>query len=418
MRIGLQTWGSDGDILPFMALAKGLADAGHTVTVAYTSVDDKDYCAHGSQGGFRTIKACDGLRTGADLYALTPFTDPFSELRALLQTCYEPAVAAMFAASEALCKEHDVVIGHTLCHTLLTASEKHHCPRVSLCLAPMVIRTDSMPPVGPNLGRFVSSTMWAIGDLAMTTVLFPKAKALRREQGLPPIRSLQQELFTSRQLTLVAASPVLCPRPADWGPHIQMSGFLNIPQEEGDTLSEDLRAFLAAGPSPVYMTFGTCMQFAMQQNMRLFVDAAKLSGQRAIIQGDGGVLGLESSVDVLFVGRMPHAKVFPHCAAVVHHGGAGTTQAALLAGCPSVVVAHAYDQHDWAKRLHRAGVGARPLFRRTIRPQALAAAISSSVSDLAMKKRADQLGEKMSKENGVQQAVALIEAHLGLHTAG
>lgn len=120
-RIGLQTWGSDGDLLPFLNLAKGLADAGHAITLVATSVDGKDYTAWGSRGGFAVIMV-NGGSSGQNLYALTRFTDPFSELRALLRNSYDGLADGMYAASASLCSKSDLVIGHVLCHTLLTAS--------------------------------------------------------------------------------------------------------------------------------------------------------------------------------------------------------------------------------------------------------------------------------------------------------
>ncbi|MCF8256239.1 MAG: glycosyltransferase [Flavobacteriales bacterium] len=414
-RIGLQTWGSDGDILPFLTLAKGLVDAGHTLTIVCTSVDGKDYSKWGERDDFRVIMVNGSVPEGQNLYALTRFSNPLSELSALLATCYDPLVDEMYAASVALCRENDLVIGHVLCHTLLTASEKFGCPRVALALSPMVIRTVCMTPLGFNFGRTVNGWVWDIGGFLMTGLLFGKAAELRRKVGLPAVSSLQRELFTSSVLTIVACSEALCLRPADWGRQIRVTGFLNVPSEGAFEMDGAVSEFLKAGPPPVYMTFGTCMQFDREANLRLCANAARLSGQRAIIQADGAGTG-DIGNGIFIAGRTSHAQIFPHCSVIVHHGGAGTTQSALLAGRPSVVVAHAYDQHDWAKRLHRAGVGARPLNRMDVHPKILASAIGSAVTSEAMKKKAAHLGEEMSQENGVQRAVALIEVHLGLHT--
>jgi sterol 3beta-glucosyltransferase len=411
-RIGLQTWGSDGDILPFLTLAKALADAGHTVTLVATSVDGKDYAAWGERGGFEVVMA-NGTDSAQNLYALTRFTDPFSELRALLRKCYDGLADGMYAASASLCSRSDMVIGHVLCHTLLTASIIYRCPRAVVALSPMVIRTRSAAPVGPDLGSVLNGMLWDIGDWVMTTTLFATAKAIRQKEGLPPIRSLQQELFTSNRLTILATSPALCLRPADWGPHIRIAGFLNVPNDEAWAMPDAMRDFLNEGPPPVYMTFGTCMQFDREENLRLFAEAAQISGKRAIIQTDGMTDGERLGDNILVVDRTPHVHIFPLCAAIVHHGGAGTTQAALLAGKPSVVMAHAYDQHDWAKRLHRANAAGKPLKRSGLTGMKLADAIQVVTASTTMRQQAERLGAQMRAENGVQQAVALIEALLG-----
>lgn len=410
-RIGLQTWGSDGDILPFVTLAKALANAGHTVTLVATSVDGNDYSVWGERGGFDVVMVS-GTDTGQNLYALTRFTNPYSELRALLRNSYDGLAERMYAASVSLCSQSDLVIGHVLCHTLLTASIIYRCPRAMVALSPMVIRTRLTPPVGPNLGSVLNGMLWNIGDYVMTTTLFATAKSIRRNEGLPPIRSLQQELFTSNHLTILATSSALCSRPADWGPHTHISGFLNVPNDETWVMPDAMCSFLNEGPPPVYMTFGTCMQFDREENLRLFTEAARISGNRAIIQA-AGMKGDERLGDnILVVGRTPHVHIFPHCAAIVHHGGAGTTQAALLAGKPSVVVAHAYDQHDWAKRLHWANAADKPLKRRGLTAKKLADAIQVVTASTTMRQQAERLGAQMRAENGVQQAVALIEALL------
>jgi len=414
MRIGLQTWGSDGDILPFMALAGALTKAGHTVTVAYTSVDGKDYQALATASGFAAIRAFEAMPTGKDLYQLSSSSNPLFELMALLGTCYEPATEAMYAASEHLCTTNDLVVCHTLCHTLVTAAQKHNCPRIALALSPMVVRTAHASPIGPSLGRWTNSMLWSVGDRLLTLLFFSQAKKIRAREGLPAIRSLQDELFTSPLLTLMACSAVLCPRPSDWNPHLHISGFLNIPEEDDRTLPPETQHFLASGPPPLYMTFGTCTQFALEANMQLFAEAAMQAGQRAIIQTTNGwTPPADHPSQLHFVGRMHHSNVFPHCSAIVHHGGAGTTQAALLAGRPSIVVAHAYDQPDWAKRLYHIGAAARPLHRRSITAKVLAKAIGSTVSSSTLQHNATVAGEKMRQENGLNNVVMLIETIIG-----
>lgn len=410
MKIGLQTWGSDGDILPFLTLANGLVAVGHNVTVAYTSVDGKDYSSQGEMGGFRTIKVNMNFPQGQNLYALTNSSNPLLELNALLSNYYEPAVQEMYGASEELCTTCDLVIGHTLCHTLLTAAEKFNCLHMSLALSPMSIRSYYTPPIGPNLGKAVNWLLWEIGDLLMTKMLFKKANKLRKDLGLSPIRSLQRNLFISKSLTLVAASKALCPRPLDWREYIQVCGFLNPQTDTLWEMPETLRQFINEGKPPVYMTFGTCMQFDLEQNTQLFVDAAKRSRQRAIIQ-TGFNSGIENpdTSDIFYVESVPHNQVFPFCSAVVHHGGAGTTQAALIAGKPSIVVAHAYDQMDWGNRLQKVEVAGKVLSRKKVDSIQLAKAINEVSNSRVLRHNAEEIGAKMRSENGVGIAIKLLE---------
>tara|TARA_R110002096_G_scaffold253075_5_gene445958 strand:+ start:80 stop:1330 length:1251 start_codon:yes stop_codon:yes gene_type:complete len=412
MKIGLQTWGTDGDFFPFLALAIGLKNAGHEVTITYTSIDGTDYSNRADAEGIPLIRANaeDEISEGANPYAINAKAGSFKEYTQLLELYFDPHSEAMYAASEQLCKENDLVIGHAACHTLLTAAQKHSCPRVSLILTPLIVRSKYMSPIGIELGTFFNSFLWNVGGKVATSRWFKTAAQIRKREGLPPIKSLQKELFTSELLTLVAASETLTPRPKDWAGTVQMTGFLNLPTDNTEwQIAEDLQSFLAAGEPPVYMTFGSCMQFDVARSTKLLIQAAQRSGRRTIIQSDWEKVQKPTDPNIFCVTRLPHAAVFPLCALIVHHGGAGTTQAALLASIPSVVVAHGFDQPYWGKQLETLGVGGKLLQRETITPANLASQIDVVLHSNAAE-TANQLGQKMAMENGVAQAVACIHS--------
>ena len=132
MKIGMQTWGTDGDFFPFLALAIGLKNANHEVTIAYTSIDGTDYSEHTGAEGIKLIKANAEGRISGDTnpYAIDAKAGSFGEYTQLLEQYFDPHSEVMYEASKKLCQESDLVIGHAVCHTLLTASEK--CPRISL----------------------------------------------------------------------------------------------------------------------------------------------------------------------------------------------------------------------------------------------------------------------------------------------
>ncbi|MEN8232983.1 MAG: hypothetical protein ABFR35_09945 [Thermodesulfobacteriota bacterium] len=233
MKIGLQTWGSDGDILPFIALADGLSSAGHEVTVAYTSVDNKDYSHLGKAMNFRLFKAFEKFETDTEsiFTALTQTKDPLKELSFMFEKYFDPAIEEMYAASRTLCTENDLVIGHIVNHTLLTAAQKYNCPRVSLALCPIAIQTKYVSPVGPNLGKMLNSLLWSFGDYMTQKKCFQAAAMIRDREGLPPIKSLQKELYISKELTLIATSKELCIHQRDWPENIKICGPLNLPED-------------------------------------------------------------------------------------------------------------------------------------------------------------------------------------------
>lgn len=409
MKIGIQTWGSDGDILPFMALATGLQTAGHEVTVAYTSVDNKNYDAYATLGGFKCVKAYDEFTVGMHdvLAPIVQTRDPLKQFIMVMEKFFDPAVEAMYDASRQLCLENDIVVGHMMNHTLLTAAEKFNRPRVSVALAPLAIRTKYIPLFGPNLGSILNRITWMLGDYVGRKKLFTRAEVIRQREGLPPLRSLQQQLYVSENLTLVASSPTLTVRRPDWAPHIQICGDFRF--EESDQyipMPEGLENFINAGAPPVYVTFGSLGPFENESIDNLIFDAIEKVGCRAVIQS---AWNGKTVPGIFRCSSAPHAQVFPRCAAVVHHGGAGTTHSALRAGCPSIVIEHAFDQQFWGSELQKLGAGGEVLHRNTLSAESLAKAIQKTINDDGIQSTAQSLGRAMRFEHGVQRAVELIE---------
>lgn len=412
MKIGLQTWGTDGDFMPFLALAIGLNNAGHEVMLAYTSIDEKDYSNRTDTDGIELIRANGDVRFSNDFnpYAIDAKPGSFKEYSTLLENYFEPFTEAMYEASSELCQKCDLVIGHAVCHTLLTASEKFNVSRVSLALTPLVVRSDNASPIGLQLGNILNSFLWNVGGLVATQQWFKTGKAIRKREGLPAIKSLQKELFTSDVLTLVAVSEALVPRQPDWNDSVKVTGFLNLPPTNSNwEMPEELKAFLAAGEPPVYMTFGSCTQFDIEGATELMIEAARIYGKRTIIQSDWSTVKKPDDPNICCVEQVAHAEVFPLCSLIVHHGGAGTTQAALLAGKPSVVVAHGFDQVYWANQIYEQQLGSKPLLRKTLSASDLAKEIRSVLNSGSTIANAAAISLKMETENGVQKAIQFVD---------
>jgi len=303
-----------------------------------------------------------------------------------------------------------IVIGHFWLHTLLTAASLSDTPRVSVHLCPIGVRSKHVSPIGPDLGTLINGLLWNLGDYVTSRQLFRSANALRVREGLPPVRSLQRELFVSSELTLIAASPTLCPRQPDWDRNIQISGFLTLePLGRADALPDGLRRFLDAGEPPVYFTFGSCEIFYGEENAELFLETIARTGERAIIQTSyTDAVGSYDRSRIHVVDEADHRQVFPRCKLVVHHGGAGTTQTTLRAGVPAIVVEHGFDQTYWGHALVRAGVSPALLHRRSVTPGKLAGAIMRAAQSPDMTRNAVSCGKSIAAEDGVATAVEII----------
>jgi sterol 3beta-glucosyltransferase len=225
------------------------------------------------------------------------------------------------------------------------------------------------------------------------------------------------QTWAAEKLNLIAVSPLICQAPPDWEARHKVCGFLNPPGELlSDDVSRELDDFLSAGPAPVYMTFGSMMinsPVYLREIAAIWDAAVRLAGCRAVLQLPWGEYPeLADRPDVLVVRRAPYKKVFPRCAMVIHHGGAGTTQSALLAGRPSIIVAHVSDQFFWGSELERLGVGGRTLRRKGLTARVLAHGIRRVLADPTMAGRAAAIGDKMSTEDGVARAIERIDANL------
>jgi UDP:flavonoid glycosyltransferase YjiC (YdhE family) len=157
----------------------------------------------------------------------------------------------------------------------------------------------------------------------------------------------------------------------------------------------------------------------LTETMALLHEAATLAGCRTIIQANAAVdPSLLQNRDIIFVNRTPHKAVFPRCAAVVHHAGAGTTQTVLQSGVPSIPVPHVSDQFSFAEELERLGVACRGIPRRTLTAATLARRVQEVLANPQLARNAAALRERIKDDNGVATAVALIEQHMERNLIG
>jgi UDP:flavonoid glycosyltransferase YjiC (YdhE family) len=269
------------------------------------------------------------------------------------------------------------------------------------------------PPETPPLGEWANALEWRIAAFALNRTLLKDVNRFRKRVGLPPIGDLMHDAWPSHRLNLLASSPAfLEPRPADWPAWHQMCGFLELPSHQHEILSADVDRFLDAGPPPVFMGFGSLMPTAgphLDDTVATFEESARIAGCRAIVQAE--ITG-SSNDRVMYVRRIPHNILFPRCAAVVHHCGAGTTHTALRAGAPSIPVPHVSDQFAWAEELRRLGAAPKMLRRTRWNARTLASRISEVLGNPRMKPAAMSMSAKMKNDNGPETAADLIERAL------
>lgn len=192
----------------------------------------------------------------------------------------------------------------------------------------------------------------------------------------------------------------MIPKPRDWGSHIDISGFFFL-SASNYVPADDLNAFLAAGPPPIYIGFGSIVVDNPNHMTKIILDAVKATGHRALISKGWGGFGVDETMPekVFLLGNVPHDWLFKHVSCVVHHGGAGTTAAGIACGKPTIVIPFFGDQPFWGAMVARAGAGPLPIPYRELTAGKLAIAIQEALTPTALGKAQD-LGMKVSKENG------------------
>lgn len=419
MNIALTTIGSTGDLQPFLALALGLQRAGHRVRVCSHDLFAERFTEAGIEYAAvgAPLDEARWRRTWARLdlagdHILRQVEVLIDEL--FLQEAprhFHDCLAALRGFDAAIC-HHGDLLGQE-------AALRLGIPWAGVFLCPGAIPTPHNPPLhAPNLGPLGNRLQWALGRLAMRKIQRRVTASLREIGGQRPGMSVSHS--SSPTLNLVAASAALARIPPDLAPSFVTTGNWFL-EEPAFTPPPALAAFLAAGPAPVVISFGSMGGEGGDHTARLLVEAGRLAGERLVIQRGFGRIAVDDAPPdrVCFAGFTPHDYLFARASCVVHHGGAGTTAAATRAGKPSVVVPHLADQLYWAHTLRRAGLAPKPLPRSRLTAPDLAQRIGEVRQSPAMHARSREIGARLREENGVGRAVAAIEAWMndGSHGA-
>jgi UDP:flavonoid glycosyltransferase YjiC (YdhE family) len=417
MRIAVLTMGSRGDVQPYVALSRGLRAAGHEAWLA-TAERFRDF-VESHEVPFRTFEALDPHEVlfGAEGSALVEGGGNALEQLRAASKLLEPAVEKGFAEAARVCADADAVVTSSL--ALLFSDpvcERLRLPQVPALLQP--VRTTAefpswmFPPAprwlpGRRAWHRISHRLtW---DLMWWLFRRPNQKARARVLGLPPGGSPIHRIARARELVLHGWSPSVLPRPPEWGAEVRVTGYWFLDAAEGFAPPPELEAFLADGPPPVCVGFGSMPSQDPARLTETVVRALERCGQRGLLlTGWGGLGGISLPPQVLAVDALPHDWLFPRVAAVVHHGGLGTTGAAFRAGVPQVALPFFGDQPFWAARVPALGVGPRPIRRRALSVERLAQAMHRAVADAEHRRRAAAVAERIRAEDGVGSAVAAL----------
>lgn len=414
-RITIVASGSRGDVQPYVALGKGLKDAGYEVRLLASE-------------NFETLTTEAGLAfasTGVSIEEITQ-TDEwravieggnFIAILGKMQSEMKRHAATSARLLPPLLEGSDVIVGGMASLSLHGIAKQYQIPIIRAFVFPFTPTAAFATPLVPKLPLGGILNRWSFH---LTHQMFwQSSKAvdaeLRQIVGLPkgsfwgPFSEQERE----RTIALYGYSRHVLPRPHDWGAHHHVTGYWFLDAPDSWTPPTDLVNFLNRGAPPVYIGFGSMGSRNPREAGEIALKALALSGQRGVLAaGWGGLQATDLPDTVHLISSLPHSWLFAQMAAVVHHGGAGTAAAGLRAGVPSIIVPFMGDQPFWGERLRSLGVGTAPIPRKRLTAEKLAQAIMTAVSDQEMRRRTSVLGEHIRAENGIGQAVRLIEQQI------
>jgi UDP:flavonoid glycosyltransferase YjiC (YdhE family) len=413
-RIVVTTWGSLGDLHPYLAIGLGLRARGHDVTLGVPACYRRKVEALGL--GFRAVRPdCAWL---ADPELLRHFMPPLRGMiriartvLAVLHESYEDTLAAAEGA--------DLLVANQATYAAGLVAEKKGIPWASVMHIPMLFASAHDPPLLPGFPglsrklRFLGPAFWGpLGRFLKwgSRWLAGPWHRLRQQIGLPSVRGVNPLTdWHSPLLHLAAFSKRLVDKQPDWPAQTVVTGFPWFDQDGDAGLPPELVRFLDAGPAPLVFTLGTAVAADAGPFYESSVRAARLLGRRAVlILKDARNRPAALPEGVAAFEYAPFSELFPRAAAIVHHGGIGTTGLAMRSGRPMLVMPCAWDQPDNAERVARLGI-ARTIARHLYTPGRVAAELRRLLGDPAYERRAAEVARRVRQEDGVRFACDALE---------
>ena len=408
MRITLLTYGSRGDVEPFVALGAGFIRAGHSVRLAAPVKFEQLASPHGID--FM------GLPGDPDTLVQDLVDKAGKNYLRMIRTMSKfvvPIAVDVLDQVQFACEDTDIII-----HSFLLTNAGHEIarekgiPDFSAQFFPVFSTTAEFPgivfpdlPLG-NLYRrltheFITQTFWQ-GSRALYRLI------RRKYPHLPPLTGWPFAARSDhRTPILYAFSPHVLSPPADWGDDVHVTGYWFTDDPDWRP-PEKLLRFLDSGSPPIAIAFGSTSTSNPERLAAILREALALSGQRAVIVGaDNHLSDFPSTVFQL--DAAPYSWLFARVSAIVHHGGAGTTGAGLKASVPNVVIPFTSDQPFWGHRVHSLGAGPKPIPAKKLTAQTLAKSIVTAVSDQDMRARAKEIGARIRAEDGVSRAIDIVQ---------
>jgi sterol 3beta-glucosyltransferase len=414
VRVVIVAMGSRGDVEPYIALGKGLKKAGHYVRVISHQNFDSLISSHGLEfwaieGNVQEVAQSDRM---SEQIEKGNFLSVLSQMKKAAEAQATGAIKTGVSA----CQGMDMLLaGVGGLFIAVPLAEKFNIPLLQAYYIPFT-STGAFPSfLFPKLPQWLGGSVNRFSYHVMRQIMWQgfrsTDKLIRKQLDLPalsfwgPYKRLQSQKFP----VLYGYSPSIIPPAPDWGSNTYVTGFWFLDEPSDWKPPQDLLDFLEAGSPPIYIGFGSMSSRNPEETANVVLSALSETKQRAImLSGWNGLRKNDLPSSVFMVDSVPFSWLFPRMAAVVHHGGAGTTHYGVRAGVPSIIVPFFADQPFWGNRIAKLGVGPEPIPRKKLTAKRLAKAINTLLRDDTMRQCATELGKKIQEEKGVDNAVDII----------
>jgi rhamnosyltransferase subunit B len=424
-RIVLNTFGSLGDLHPYLAIAIGLRSRGHEAVIATSEVYRRKILAEGIR--FAPVRPDVGLIMD-DAEFIARLWDRRRGGEVLFREYLVPHIEQSYEDLLDACRGADLLLTHTAGLAGPIVAELLRLPWLSVALQPLVFFSSHDPPVLSGaewvrhfyqLGAFPFQALMALVRLRLKTWVAPIEK-LRERIGLSASKNNTILDGFSPFGTLALFSEAFAAPQADWPANVRVTGFVyydrqgELPRTWEDDESQ-VYDFLRSGPPPILFTLGSSAVMHPGEFFHESIAAVHALGSRALLLAGPRRHDIKNPLpdSVLVAGYLPFSTIMPRAAGIVHQGGIGTTAQALRAGRPMLVVPWSHDQPDNAERVRRLGLG-RPIPRNRYYAPRVANEIRALLSDGSYQERTHEIGARIAGEDGVTNACAVIEATVKL----
>jgi rhamnosyltransferase subunit B len=409
-RIVLTTFGTAGDINPFIALGIGLRARGHEVIFALeegvrAQIEVADFSLFPLSGDIMAV-------LGDQMRALMGSANPLKALRLVVDRYLVPTLRTRIEELIGACAGADLLVASNPQLAAAFVADLLSLPLITLALTPAAIPSAWVAPhplpfrLPELLQRMVNRATWTVGQQVTARIVDPPLNQMRTAYGLRPRTNWLAAEGTSSHVRLVAVavSPALCPSPPDWAAIVHETGFLFWDRPPTWQMPEELSAFLAAGEPVVAISCGSMSLDLAQAFDVLFresIAATRAVGARALVLGARReALPDPLPSDIGALSFAPFSEVYPRCTAVIHHGGIGSAGQALRAGVPQLVVPWALDQFWTAAQIERIGAG-RALVSHRYTAALAAPLLGELIASARVRQRCAALAVQIAAEDGV-----------------